>query len=155
MAARPRHSRPGGTHEGYPYVLRIRQENVIRLQVAVDDAQLVRGMKPARGLLQNLSDFGHGQRSPPLVPLAQRLAFEVFHGNIGRAVVALAGFVDSNDVGVADAAGGSGFIPEALEEVGLVEQFAQQNLERHGAVADGDLLGQIDGAHAARAQLAN
>jgi hypothetical protein len=56
---------------------------------------------------------------------------------------------------VADAAGRSGFILEALEETRLVEQLAEQNLERHGAVADGNLLGEINGAHAALAQAAH
>ena len=69
-----------GTHEGCPYDLRrwgnisrrwghrrysvilwIGQEDVVGLEVAVKDTQLVRGVQSARGLLENFCNFGHGQ----------------------------------------------------------------------------------------------
>jgi hypothetical protein len=41
------------------------------------------------------------------------------------------------------------------KEVGVIQQLAAQDLERHRTVAHSDLLGEEDRAHAARAQAAD
>jgi hypothetical protein len=56
---------------------------------------------------------------------------------------------------MADTPGGSGFVSEALEKTPLVEQFAVEKFWRPRALADGDLLGEIDGAYGALAQAAH
>jgi hypothetical protein len=50
---------------------------------------------------------------------------------------------------------GSRFTLKAQQEVGVIEKFAIQNLERYRAVANRDLLGEEDRTHGARAQAAN
>ena len=97
-------------------------------------------------------------RSPQQQGLAEGFAFQKFHGDVGRAVVGLAGFVNGDDVvGVMNAAvyRGSRLILKAQQEVGIIQQLAVQDFERHRTVAHRDLLGEEDRTHAARSQLAN
>ena len=53
------------------------------------------------------------------------------------------------------AARGRRFVLKAPQEVRIIQKLAVQNFERHRAVAHRDLLGEIDGTHAARPQLAD
>jgi hypothetical protein len=77
------------------------------------------------------------------------------HGDVGRAVIGLAGFVNGDDVRVVDAPRGTRLILKAQQEVRVIEKLAAQDFERHGAVANRDLLGEEDRTHAARAQAAD
>ena len=52
-----------GAHEGRPYVVGIRQENVIGFEVAMNDAELVRGVQSSRGLLENFRNLRHRKRA--------------------------------------------------------------------------------------------
>jgi hypothetical protein len=54
-----------------------------------------------------------------------------------------------------NAARGSRFILKAQQELGVIQQLAVQDFERHRTVADRDLLGEEDRTHAARAQAAD
>jgi hypothetical protein len=103
-------------------------------------------------LLENFRNLGHGQRAPPCEGLTEGFALQKFHGNVGRAVVGLAGFVDRNDVGVVNAAGGSRFILEAQQKLRVIQQLAAQDFERHRTVAHCDLLGEEDRTHTALTQ---
>ena len=53
-----------------------------------------------RHLLGNLDHLGDRQGPTPLHQLAERFAFEVLHGDVGRAVIGLAGFVNGDDIWV-------------------------------------------------------
>jgi hypothetical protein len=53
-----------------------------------------------------------------------------------------------------NAARGSRFILKTLEEVGVIQQLAAQNLDGHRSVAHRNLLGEVDRTHAARSQWA-
>ena len=97
----------------------------------------------------------HGKRTPPREGLAEGFAFQKLHGDVGRAVIGLAGFVNGDDVRVMNAPRGSRFILKAQQEVGVIQQLAVQDLERHRTVAHRDLLGEEDRTHAARSQLAD
>ena len=121
----------------------------------MNDAQLVRGVQPPRRLLENFRNLGHGKRTPPREGLAEGFAFQKLHGDVGRAVIGLAGFVNGDDVGVMNAPRGSRFILKAQQEVGVIQQLAAQDFERHRTVAHRDLLGEEDRTHAARAQSAD
>ena len=121
----------------------------------MNDAQLVRGVQSSRRLLENFRNLGHGKRTPPREGLAEGFAFQKLHGDVGRAVIGLAGFVNGDNVRVMNAARGSRFILKAQQEVGVIQQLAAQDFERHRAVAHRDLLGEVDCTHAARAQLAD
>ena len=50
---------------------------------------------------------------------------------------------------------GTRLILKAQQEVGVIEKFAVQDLERHGAVSHPKLLGEKDRAHAPFAQTAH
>ncbi len=121
----------------------------------MNDAQLVRGVQPARRLLENFRNLGDGERTPPREGLAEGFSFQKLHGDVGRAVVGLAGFVNGDDVCVMNAPRGSRLILKTLEEIGVIQQLAAQDFERHRAVAHRDLLGGEDCTHAARAHLAD
>ena len=92
---------------------------------------------------------GTGSAPRRLEDLAEGFAFQKFHGDVGRAVIGLAGFVNGDDIGVMNAARGSRLILKAQQEVGVIQKLAVQNLERHRAVAHRDLLGEEDRTHAA------
>ncbi|MGO8788373.1 MAG: hypothetical protein ACLQVL_13460 [Terriglobia bacterium] len=68
---------------------------------------LCAAFSPRRRLLENFGHFGDGKWAPPLEGLAERFAFQKLHGDVGRAVVGLARFVNGDDIRVMDAAGGS------------------------------------------------
>jgi hypothetical protein len=121
----------------------------------MDDAQLVRGVQSSRRLLENFRNLRQGKRAPPREGLAERFAFQKLHGDVGRAVISLAGFVNGDDVRVMNAPRGSRFILKAQQEFGVIEQLAVQDFERHRAVADRDLFGEEDRTHGARAQAAD
>ena len=54
-----------------------------------------------------------------------------------------------------NAARGSRFILKSQQEARVIQQLSAQDFERHRAVAHRDLLGEEDGSHAARSQLAD
>ena len=87
----------------------------------MNDAQLVRGVQPPRRLLENFCNFRHGKRAPPREGLAERFTFQELHGDVGRAVIGLAGFVNGDDVRVMNAPCGSRFILKAQQEVGVTQ----------------------------------
>ena len=89
------------------------QEDVIGLEVTVNDAQLVRGVQPPRRLLENFRNLGQRKRAPPREGLAERFAFQKLHGDVGRAIIGLAGFVNGDDVRVANAPRGTRLILKA------------------------------------------
>ena len=63
----------------------------------MNDAQLVRGVQSSRGLLENFRYFGDRNCTPPRQGLAEGFAFQKFHGDVGRAVIGLAGFLKGSD----------------------------------------------------------
>ncbi len=121
----------------------------------MNDAQLVRGVQSPRRLLENFRNLRHGKRTPPREGLAEGFAFQKLHGDVGGAVIGLAGFVNGDNVRVMNASCGSRFILEAQQEVGVIQQLAAQDFKRHRTVAHRDLLGKVDRPHAPRAQLAD
>jgi len=88
----------------------------------MDDSQLVCGVQPPRRLLENFRNLGHGKRAASREGLAERFAFEVLHGDVGRAIIGLAGFVNGDNVRVMNAARGCRLI------------YVEAALRRHGEV---------------------
>ena len=84
--------------------------------------------------------------------LGQALALDELHGVVVHAPLAADG-VDRHDVGVVQAGGGLGLELEPLELPGVERRGEGQDLQRHAA-AERDLLGLVDDAHAAAADLA-
>ncbi len=110
----------------------------------MNDAQLVRGVQSTRRLLENFRNLRHGKRATPREGLTERFAFEILHGDIGRAVIGLAGFVNGDDIRVMNAPRGSSFTLKAQQKFRVIQQLAAQDLERYGTFADCDLLSEED-----------
>ena len=126
-------------------------EQVAGLDVAVDDAPLVRGVQRVGGL----RDQGHrplrgepaelGQRA------GQRLALDVLHDQVGDLAaaldLALAVVVHVDHARVVDGGHGARLAAEALDEALLLQQGRQQHLDRDGTAQD-RVLGLPHVAHA-------
>ncbi len=66
-------------------------------------------------------EAGAAKRASLCGGLAERFAFQKFHGDVVRAVIGLAGFVNGDDVRVMNASGGSRFILKTQQEVGVIK----------------------------------
>ena len=130
----------------------LRDEQVVGLQVAVDDALVVRGGEPFGGLARVVDGFARRQRAA-LQPAAERFPLEQFGDDVGRAGVD-ADVVDGQDVRVIELPGGARLLLEAMHPAGI-------GRERLGDQLDRDLAPQariaraIDLAHAAGAKPAD
>ena len=83
----------------------------------------------------------------------QALTLDELHG-IEADIAVLADLVDRHDVGVVQLGRGAGLAAEPLADRPVAGRLPRQNLQRHAA-AQRDLLGLVDHAHAAAADLAH
>jgi hypothetical protein len=90
------------------------------------------------------------ERALALDHRAQLDALEVLHHEVRRAVGGGAGVGDVDDVRVADLRRGARLAPEPLDQVRHAAVARVQDLERD-PLADVDVLGEVDLAHAALA----
>ncbi len=133
------------------------QEEVGRLDVAVDDAALVRVRQRLRRLQAPAGNRARLQRGP-LGPAfvqnrGQAFALDELHGVVVDAVLAADG-EDGHDVRMVQAGDGLGLAPEALHRLGVGHGPEAQHLQ--GDLArQGKLLGLVDDTHAAAAHLAH
>ena len=88
-----------------------RDEQVVGLQVAVDDALVVRGGEPVGNLTRVVDGFAWRQRAV-LQAGAERFALEQFRDDVGRAVMG-ADVVNGQDVRVVELPGGARLLLEA------------------------------------------
>jgi hypothetical protein len=112
-----------------------RDEQVFRLEVAVDDALAVRGGQSVRHLQGLLGGFAWTQR-PVRQPLAQGLAFEQFTHEI-RCAPVNPGFVNRQHVGMIQRRQRLGLLLEAPQPVGLRREVLRQHLYCYVAVEAG------------------
>ncbi len=129
------------------------QHDVARLDVAVDDAPLVRVAEAVGHLLRDIDRFDDGDRT--LQHLGAELdSLEKLHRHVGE-IALLAEIVDGDDMGMGELAGGPGFEEKPLVELLAPFHLVRKNdgLQRHGAV-ESRVLGSIDDPHGAAAQLA-
>ena len=128
-----------------------RQQDVARLQVAVDDAQAVRLGDAVRQRLDQLDRLprrpGGAGELPVQAPAIDELQLEE------RQAVGLAAVVDLHDVGVLQAGDGLRLGQEAAHGLVVGMGTRQDHLQDAGAFQE-DLPGAVDDAHAAAAQLA-
>jgi hypothetical protein len=108
----------------------------------------VGGVQTVRSLLENFRNFSDGKCAPALEGLAERFSFQEFHSDVRRAIIGLGDFVNGDDVRVVDATRGTSLVLKARKEVRVSEEFAMQDLERHGAITYINLFGEEDCAHA-------
>ena len=128
----------------------VADEHVVRLDVAVHHAVLVRVAQAGEHLHRDRDRALRRQRPLGLDDLLERAALQVLHRDVGPAV-GLAAVVDGDDVGVVEARRGLRLAPEALDELAVLGIALRHDLERDLA-AEARVLRQVDGRHAADTQ---
>ncbi len=123
-------------------------EDVVRLEVAVDDALVVRGAETAGELRRDLGCLARRHRRA-VDPLAQRLALEQLRDDVGCTLVS-ADVVDREDVGMVQHPGRACFLLEAAQSIGIRRKRAGQDLDRDIA-SEPRVFGAIDFPHSAGA----
>ena len=126
------------------------EHDVLRLQVAVDDALLVRRREPLADLTEQREE--PRQRKAPLAleHALEVLALDVLHRQVPDPVV-LAEVVDAKDVPVRDAAGELDLPLEALEDLAVLRDLGTDELEGHVAV-ELQIADLVHGSHATPAE---
>ena len=125
------------------------EEDVVALQVAVNDAEVVRAGERGAHLLEDIDAARERHRSARQLA-RERHADEVLHDEVELALFGLTDVVDVDDVRVVDAVGGARFAQHPGAQVGLAAQVRADELERDDAV-DEHVTGAIDDAHPALA----
>src|SRR5262249_20996134 len=129
-----------------------RDEDVLRFDVAMDDAQLAGPLNRACDLAHDAEGDEDFRRAFLFEILAQVATLDVLEGHEVEAV-GLFDVVDLDDVGVRGPSGGERLRLEALEGNRIAGHLGPQQLEGDLAL-EGDLFGEIDVAHAALAEAA-
>ena len=96
----------------------VRHEDVLRLDVAVDDALGVGEIERVAGLAQHLGGQLEACPAFALDELVQALALQQLHDHVGRLVRHLPVVVDLDDVRALDLGGGAGLPLEAPQGIG-------------------------------------
>jgi thioredoxin reductase (NADPH) len=137
---------------------RVQQHHVRGLHVAVDDAALVRVMQRARELGDDRERLAPGQGLAVLGDVRQRPALEVFERHVQHAGVRVApDIVHHHDAGMRQPAGDAALGAEALLEARpLGRRHGERDVDRlqRDVALQSRVLGQVDDAHRAAAQLA-
>ncbi len=128
------------------------EDNVGGLDIAVDHAAAMGIIEGAAGLHDVAEFLRERERRFAGDQFLQAFAFEVFHGDEGKAV-RFGHFVDGDDVGMLQAAGGFCFAVETLEQVGIFHDHGGDRFYGDGA-ADEGIARFEDYAHGAAAELA-
>jgi len=128
----------------------LRQEQVRRLDVPVDDPLRVGLRQPGRRLHHQSGGFRPVQCALP-EPLPKCLPLVAGHDDVERAVRRLADLVHRADVRVVQPGCGPRLVEEALLGIGVPRQHRWQELERHGAL-QGGVLGLVHHPHPALAE---
>jgi hypothetical protein len=128
------------------------EEDVLRLEVAVDQAGVVGGGEAAAGSNELLEDVGPGARSGAQ-PLAERVSLQVLHGD-EQAAVGGAHVVDGDDVRVGGAGQGAGLAQESLAQARGRAAAGADQLEGHGPI-EVIVAGRPDHAHGPGPDLAD
>ncbi len=114
----------------------------------MDDALFVRRGQAAGDLLRVVDGFA-GSECAGAQAVAQRLAFQQFGNDVGRAAI-FANIEDGKNVGMVQRRRGAGFLREALQAFGIGGKGCRENFDGDVAVQAG-IAGAVDFAHAARA----
>jgi hypothetical protein len=125
------------------------EKHVVRLQIAVNDADDVRGVEAAGDVDGDVDGETHRERTVAFDTRAERLAFEQFHREEPAPKV-VADVERPGDVTVRHFARELHFIAELPERLGR-GKVSRQHLERHELVETG-IANAVDGAHSASAE---
>ena len=103
-------------------------DEVLRLDVAMDDALLLGVRQAGRRLADKLTGFAHRQRAAPADHLRKRFAGDEFHGNIGRPP-SRRRVQNLGDVRMPQPRGNPGLLQESLPAGRIAGQFRFENLQ--------------------------
>ncbi len=106
------------------------QQDVRRLDVAVDQPDRVRRLEPPGRLHADPDDLLDGQRAGPVDPVLERLAGDVLHDEVRQPARGVDG-VDGDDVVVTDRRGGLALAGEPAAGRGARGQLGGEDLDRH------------------------
>ena len=127
------------------------EHQVARLDVAVDEPFLVGVLEPQGRLVDEVAGVGHRQRPLGLDHLGQVEPLDVLHRE-DDALAEPDGGVGRDDVRVAELGDGPDLAEEAVEHAGAFHDLPPHHLE-HLVAAHQRVVGQVDHAHAAPAEL--
>ncbi len=127
----------------------LRDEDVVRLEVPMDDPLVVGGREAAGDLQRIFDGLARGERSSGQAR-AERLAIEQLHDRVcGLAL--LPEVVDGQDVWMGERGHGLGLALEAREGLGIVREVGREHLDGNLS-AELLVAGAVDLAHATRAE---
>jgi hypothetical protein len=128
-----------------------REEHVVGLQIAMDDADAVRRREGRDDRTEDAEGLAGRQRAVARPSIGERLTFEEIHHEDGRAVLVLDDVVHRDDVRVAHGARGARLAQRALAR-GRVVVLLVDELERQRLARD-EVRGRPYRAHPALAEL--
>jgi hypothetical protein len=123
-------------------------ENIFRLQVAMDDSFFVRCGQSVRNLQRVVESLAYSNRAAAQT-VPQSFSFEQFGDNVRRAFIR-ADVEDRQNVGMIQGRGGKGLLLEPAQAVGVQRKRLWQNLDGNFAFEAG-VAGAVNLAHPARA----
>ena len=123
--------------------------DVVRLDVAMDEAARMRGRERTGDLDADVDGLARRQR-PPLQPLAERLALDELGHHVGPAVQ-FAEVVDDQNMRVVQAGRRTRFLMKAAQPVAVGRELRREELDRHRPIQLG-IVREIDLAHSARTE---
>ena len=126
----------------------VRNKQIGRLDIAMNDSLGVKCFKGLRHLYGNIEKFFKLQRFP-VNALLQTLAFQPLHDDEGMAAV-IVDFMDGANVGVIQPRRGPGFALEAVQRLAVAQQIVGNELQGNMA-SEAHVFRLIDNAHAATA----
>ncbi len=127
------------------------QEDVVRLQIAMNDAGLVRGLERSSHLRDDGGDLRQEQRPRLLDHLLERLALEVLHHDERIAGVGHAIVVNLHRVTTVDASCRLAFVLETATRFGASSELWMKELDRD-RMAEGLVSPSPDRTHPALAE---
>jgi hypothetical protein len=107
----------------------LRDENILRLQITMDDPFLVRCAQPARDL-QRVVQRPARREGRVIEEFAERLPLQQLRHHVRRAVVG-ADVVDGQNVGVVEHAGGARLLFETAQPVRVRVLVGAEDFDRH------------------------
>src|SRR5207253_707072 len=115
-------------------VLRLQQKDVVRLDVAMDEARAMRGAERGADLAHERRHLSRRAAAVALQELAEVHAAEELHDEEEGALFELARVVDGDDAGMIDPGHGARLLLEAHPHFGVVEVLGLDQLHGHGAI---------------------
>ena len=136
-----------------PHSPRVVEHDVGRLQIAMDDAALVRGGEPCAQLPGDLDGLVVGEAADSPQRGREILSVDILHRQIEEAT-GLADVIDAADVGMGDLSGGADLVVELREARRIATKVVGQELQRD-RLSEAQIVCPIDLAHPAASEKAD